>query len=100
MSNGILSLARMVAPGKEPEIEGGATGVCVVEGCERERHAKELCSLHYLRHYRHGDVNADYRRKYEPGQKCEVEGCDAPVHAKSKCQNHYMAEWWSNRSVA
>ncbi len=36
--------------------------ICLVDGCSRISVSLEMCSKHYLRHFRHGDVNYKSRR--------------------------------------
>lgn len=50
--------------------------VCSVEGCERPRRAKGLCSMHY-------------QRQRTVGVECSIDGCGNKMHAKGMCQKHY-----------
>ena len=63
---------------------------CSVDGCERDKRRAGLCSSHYSRLQRLGDVQADipFRNYIEMGA-CSVEGCEKTRIAKGLCETHY-----------
>lgn len=68
-----------------------SAAVCSVENCNRFRaRGKGLCSAHYTRLRRHGDVDA-LRPVREAGtvEICSVEGCGSSARAKHLCSTHY-----------
>lgn len=66
---------------------------CTVEGCDREKgRTKGLCSAHYSRLQRHGDVQADkplQKRRGAPRPECAVDGCGTMSQSKGFCGAHY-----------
>ncbi len=56
--------------------------------CGKPSIARGLCSVHYCRWHRHGDVNAV--RKQRP--RCSVQGCDKPNFGKGLCNMHYSRQ--------
>lgn len=62
--------------------------VCSVAECEKQVHARELCSMHYRRNRIHGDPTLVWVMR---GTKfCVVEGCDRPERARTYCDKHYQ----------
>ena len=60
--------------------------MCRIEGCERKNYAQGLCSMHYKRAKRRGEIE----RVVKPRSGiCEVEGCESPVYNGGKCNKHY-----------
>jgi hypothetical protein len=61
--------------------------MCSVTDCDRPIYvrARRMCSLHYNRWRKHGDVNYT-TTLYE----CTVEGCSRPHQARGMCSPHYM----------
>ena len=68
---------------------------CRVKTCDRlvgDKSARGLCSLHYGRLLRTGDVMADKppEQKKPSNRPCKIEGCNASAHAWDMCQKHYL----------
>jgi len=68
---------------------------CIVEGCTNTKiKARGMCSTHYTRWYRHGDVNRVIshleRQAHRKQYHCNVEGCNESHHAKGYCNKHYI----------
>lgn len=62
---------------------------CVVEGCKNTKTvAKSLCSKHYHRQHRYGNVSFVKQNKTPP-KSCVVEECSRKPKAKSLCEAHY-----------
>lgn len=65
---------------------------CKVTMCDKQKHAKGYCNMHYLRWLRHDDVN--YRTKAAKnewnGVKCKVLHCETKVKCKGFCKLHYQ----------
>lgn len=65
---------------------------CSISGCERTLLCKGLCSSHYGRLRKYGDVRADIPIEYRTPRAagpCAAEGCNLPVKAKGYCNAHY-----------
>lgn len=63
---------------------------CPIGGCERPAWCRGLCTAHYFRLRRTGDVRADLpisARKRSP--TCVVEGCERDTYARAMCEMHY-----------
>jgi hypothetical protein len=78
-------------PGPPERIHSPEKGLaCSVEGCDRERTAKSLCSTHYARLRVHGDPgSAEIFRGKPKGAPCEVEGCERLADGDGLCRMHY-----------
>lgn len=70
--------------------------LCVVENCDKPAgvpgSAKAMCSMHYTRHRRYGDVN-QCRSGFGKGRQrgvCTIDGCSKPHASKGMCQMHAM----------
>jgi HNH endonuclease len=68
-------------------------GICKAEGCTKQRFRREMCSMHYSRFKRYGDIDAVHK----PGSprtlgKCSVDGCDRDAVARDLCPPHH-ARW-------
>jgi hypothetical protein len=66
---------------------------CSVEGCNNEAVARGLCSNHWRRWRKHGDVNVNLKPRLP--EKCSVPGCDRKAHSRWKggqplCNMHYL----------
>lgn len=61
---------------------------CSIEGCDSKVHAKGLCSKHYNRIIRNGDLILR-KRKLKPTRYCEIEGCNNKHYTNGYCQMHY-----------
>lgn len=69
--------------------------MCSVDTCLREvgkKGAKGLCSLHYQRLLRTGDVMAHKppEQKKPSDRSCKIDGCNCKVAAWDMCQKHYL----------
>lgn len=63
---------------------------CTVEGCQREHHARGLCSAHYQHHLRGIPLKGEIKtRDRNPPEQCTEDGCSQPVKAKGICKMHY-----------
>ncbi|MDA3939626.1 MAG: hypothetical protein PF693_09985 [Spirochaetia bacterium] len=58
---------------------------CKVEGCFNTEQAKGLCSKHYYRFSKYGNVYK-YRK---PIMGCKIEGCNNKHRGKGYCNKHY-----------
>lgn len=65
-----------------------ARGSCTVEGCDRDEYGKGLCSMHWQRMRKHGDVNHT-RAKRVGVEPCTVEGCEKLQVARTWCTAHW-----------
>jgi hypothetical protein len=64
--------------------------LCSVEGCGRRIFRRGLCSSHYERLRKTGDVQADKPlREFQASDMCAVEGCSVAPVAKGLCGRHY-----------
>lgn len=67
--------------------------ICGVEGCARPIVAKELCSTHYQRLKKRGDLRPDEPIGYRPPPKqpdiCSVDGCERVAKALGYCYAHW-----------
>src|SRR5258707_10565100 len=61
------------------------SGVCAVEGCDREVAARGWCRRHYARWYTKGDLQA---RSWERQETCTVEGCERQAESGGWCSMH------------
>lgn len=68
-------------------------GTCSVVGCERPQHCKQLCTMHYSRLHKTGQVGEASRRwgSDDPAllNPCTVGGCERGVHLRGLCRLHY-----------
>lgn len=61
---------------------------CSVEGCDRPKVARELCSTHYARLTRYGDVLRGGSLPPNPYGRCRVPGCEEPADKSRYCPSH------------
>lgn len=61
------------------------SGVCVVDGCERQHYAKGLCQTHYCQAWR-GEALRPIRVKLVG--RCAAEGCDRALVVNGYCRAH------------
>ena len=61
---------------------------CQVQECNRPRHARGWCKLHYERWQRRGGDPAILLRRQHSGT-CEMDGCDKSYLARGLCVMHY-----------
>ena len=70
-------------------------GPCIVEGCEKDSKAMNMCSKHYTQ-YRHGTRDADgiLLRAMKQSRKgvCIVSNCNQPIDGRRFCSKHYQ-QW-------
>lgn len=62
--------------------------ICTVDDCQRDQYARGLCTPHYQRLRKHGDVQAHIPigRSRKP---CSVDGCTSMSEARGMCMKHY-----------
>ncbi len=65
--------------------------ICVVTQCEKLAQTKNLCSMHYTRLRRHGDVDSALHKMDHP-DICTVVECQDRFFAKGFCQKHYWRD--------
>lgn len=72
-------------------------GVCSLDGCEGPVHAQNLCRTHYMRAWRHGDVEVNLRpQEFKP---CSVEGCAEDGRLKGLCKAHYHEKYYKENAA-
>lgn len=65
--------------------------LCVIKGCNKKTHSKELCSMHYQRVKKTGSAGiAASIYKKNKGKVCSVKGCKRPAYSKETCMMHYQ----------
>lgn len=70
---------------------------CIVQGCKINKIvAKSMCSKHYNRNLRYGDVNFVKQNKNQL-PICEINNCNYKTVARNLCHGHY-ARWKKNKS--
>lgn len=62
-------------------------GICSVENCGAQARALGLCTRHYQRLKRTGDVGTD--APLQVRGLCELPDCGTPHHARGLCRPHY-----------
>ena len=67
--------------GKKPIYFG-----CIVEGCDREHSARQLCDKHYKRFMKHGTTDL---LKIKVSKICTVHDCGMPYFSMGYCKKHY-----------
>jgi hypothetical protein len=68
-------------------------GVYLLDGCGAPRKSLGLCSMHYQRRRKTGDVGGlEPLLQPRTGAACSVEGCEKAESTKRLCQMHY-ARW-------
>lgn len=60
---------------------------CSVESCDAQAKIKGWCKPHYMRQYRHGDL--DVQRTVRQDDTCSVEGCEKKPHGHGLCAAHW-----------
>jgi Recombination endonuclease VII len=73
--------------------------ICTVPGCGNQQFAKTWCNQHYSRWRRHGDVEANPKRKHP--LVCKIDGCDESTYRSGRgmCRRHYLAWYRETRPV-
>lgn len=61
------------------------SGVCAIEGCDRDVVARGWCRRHYARWYTKGDLDA---RPWQRQETCTVEDCDRAAESGGYCSMH------------
>lgn len=59
--------------------------ICSVKGCEKMAKYCGLCSMHYSRLRKHGDLNAERKKR----ATCKIPGCQELTHGFGYCKKHY-----------
>jgi hypothetical protein len=62
---------------------------CLVDGCERPQHTRELCQMHYSRLMKTGSTGTAAPRRVLGQEGCKVNGCNGPHKSKGYCLRHY-----------
>lgn len=63
---------------------------CNVEDCTKQVKSRGLCSKHWKRWHKHGDVDyVGYRGKRRIHEFCTIEDCLKPHHSGGYCQMHH-----------
>lgn len=64
--------------------------VCSVDGCSTpaSKGRKGMCSKHYVRLWRYGDVNFTKNRRNPPGATCAKDGCNRLAKTHGHCPSH------------
>lgn len=62
---------------------------CFLEHCDRRRHQKGMCTMHYTRLVREGNVGPPLPYSQLPKPPCSVEFCTRVSYAKGLCTPHY-----------
>lgn len=71
--------------------KGASMKICSVPNCTNQAKAREMCTSHYSRWRRFGDVLAQIPvSKKNPLRGCSVSGCSEPHSAKGLCAAHYQ----------
>lgn len=71
-------------------------GVCKVDGCDDDAHARGWCTKHYHRWYRHGDPTVTVGRGHRgPDRGCTIDGCQTEHYARGWCRKHWH-RWWKH----
>lgn len=61
--------------------------LCSVDGCGKPARGHGLCSMHYTRLRRNGDMSVRTQRPSRV-RPCAVDGCDELVHSHDYCSRH------------
>jgi len=62
---------------------------CSVQGCERKHYGHGLCSKHWKRWYKYGDL-VGKRPAPQSGRLCSIEDCGQPHSRQGLCNRHYI----------
>lgn len=69
-------------------------GVCVIDGCERNRVAKGICNTHYHRLIRTGTTDPSPKAAAQQakwaGATCKANDCGREIESRGLCGMHYM----------
>lgn len=60
--------------------------VCSVADCDKPRHSRGWCPMHYQRWRKYGDPQQT--KTYDPPAACQVDDCDRLSHAYGYCSMH------------
>lgn len=64
---------------------------CAVDGCDRNRYARQdLCEAHYRRKRRTGKLDADRPIGERTARPCMVEACSNTSSERGLCHGHYL----------
>lgn len=67
---------------------------CDIRECEQSVHGRGLCSMHYQRARRRGQVGGPRPERGVNDGPCSVDGCDVRSKARGWCNTHYNR--WRN----
>jgi len=63
--------------------------ICSIEGCNNEYVARGMCSKHYRKASRRGEINVK-RHDKQKFKICKIDGCDKKITAREMCCMHYQ----------
>lgn len=63
---------------------------CSIKGCDKFAHGGGLCTTHYMRKVRHGNIdeNTPIKKFERQNDKCSVYGCDNKAYSLQLCPMH------------
>ena len=65
---------------------------CEVVGCSKKTKGLNLCSMHWRRLKKHGDVNTILDQT-KPFKKCAKQGCISKSYCQNLCSKHYARDF-------
>ena len=68
--------------------------VCLVEQCNRPHLARGLCSMHWQRAKKSGELRHHRKAQIPKRKGCSVDGCDRAHHARGLCNMHHKRAMW------
>jgi hypothetical protein len=77
----------MKAKNGEAKVLYSRKGKCLVEGCDREIEARQLCEKHYARMRRRGTIHTKIIERNSI-ENCLAPGCSQPYYANGYCKHH------------
>jgi hypothetical protein len=84
----VREMGRRSYEGRGRETRSRVPVQCYVDGCDRDAHAKGMCSKHYARNRDYGDPLHPYIARPER-MKCMVPNCDRGIRHLGMCRPHY-----------
>lgn len=78
----------------DPVSEPRTLGECSAAGCQKIESRRGLCSMHYTRWKKHGDVEVTLRTwTSQAGLACSMAGCDVAANSQGLCRRHWVAAY-------